>query len=167
MYLRNRSDKNGYYKGMVPPPFYGGTALRNERGGENRDGYDKPDKKEAPPLTRTHIHSPDGSERLISRRPVEEDIGMFSPFETDQEAYVSSAEGEHMPPEPTCSACEDAPRPPIPQKPPAPQRPPVRPFPGAERPDDLILAALIAMLFGSRCDDELLLMLVLLYIMGL
>ena len=32
--------------------------------------------------------------------------------------------------------------------------------------DDILLAALIAMLFGSRADDELLLILVLLYIFG-
>ncbi|MBQ7499787.1 MAG: hypothetical protein IJT91_02720 [Clostridia bacterium] len=43
----------------------------------------------------------------------------------------------------------------------------LRPLISSERPDDILLASLIALLFANRSDDELLLILVLLYIMGI
>ena len=161
MYSRSTSGRNGY-RGTVPPPHYGGTSIHRERADEKtvpaRERY-------IGTKTRIHPSAPPADEavpeRLSGRRPIGPDIGM-SIFGN---AFPDNDDGgKEETPLTECGECKDTPEPPEGHPHPHGGK---KPFSPGERPDDILLAALIALLFGNRCDDELLLILVLLYIMGM
>ena len=131
----------------VPPPYYGGTAIRS-RAETNDESF-----------TRTRIHS------------YGESGGYKNDNNDDNRINIPSAPE----PGPDCESaavCADKPGcRPAEVRPAEVKRTEVRPADcernaDCERTDDILLAGLIALLFGTRSDDGLLLMLVLLYVLG-